>query len=621
MAAEIFPLLSRATDANGAIYAGAKLYFYATGGLVAQDVFTTSALNVAHSQPVVADSGGNFAAVYLNAALTYRVILKNASGSVTILDRDPWNSGIDGVLGSAILFEQPGANADESDLQAKGRQTLTVLDYIPKSLHAAIRAGTDPTNHTAYVQAMDTDGIDVFRFPAGGYNMDTAYVPTHDQHWFGDGWGATTINCGVNGYIIETAASNKRVIPHDIYFLGDTANANGGCLKLYDPAGGGAYRCKFKDFNREAVRTVQAVQFNLVECLVENCGRAVTGTVTITNASPGVVTFTGHGLSVGAPVVFTTTGALPTGLTAERVYYIIAAGFGANSFQVSATEGGSAINTSSAGSGVHTCRATPYGAIHFDPGATASVHCHIKGGYISSCGIGVKGLTSRMMTIDGTTFESNTIGAKLDSSDGDVRARYGESNNIDADLTDSAGMFIARGVGDKIYQHYVGSAGKDRKIATGRAGYAEVYRAGTVTPGGTGFEDVSFVTLGDHYQVTCAVTAAPVTVDHAGVYEVRYRITFKADASARSVNMRLVADTGSGYAEVEGTNLAKSLAASEIDTLSGGARVSLPAAGAVKLQYSVSNVAVTLDASGAGGTAATHVTCAHLDIRHSGTEA
>ena len=75
---------------------------------------------------------------------------------------------------------------------------------------------------------------------------------------------------------------------------------------------------------------------------------------TISNASPGVVSLTAHGLVAGDAVVFSTTGALPTGLTVGTVYYVISAGLTANAFEVSATAGGSAINTSSAGSGTHS---------------------------------------------------------------------------------------------------------------------------------------------------------------------------------------------------------------------------------------------------------------------------
>lgn len=81
------------------------------------------------------------------------------------------------------------------------------------------------------------------------------------------------------------------------------------------------------------------------------------GTVTITQASPAVITYTGHGFIYGSPVVFSTTGALPTGLTAGTTYYVLTTPT-ANTFTVAATVGGVAINTSSAGSGVHTCTTT-----------------------------------------------------------------------------------------------------------------------------------------------------------------------------------------------------------------------------------------------------------------------
>lgn len=78
-------------------------------------------------------------------------------------------------------------------------------------------------------------------------------------------------------------------------------------------------------------------------------------TVTITIATPGVVTWTAHGLTNNQAVSFTTTGALPTGITAGTTYYVTSAA--TNTFQLSATIGGAAIATSGSQSGVHTCAA------------------------------------------------------------------------------------------------------------------------------------------------------------------------------------------------------------------------------------------------------------------------
>lgn len=78
------------------------------------------------------------------------------------------------------------------------------------------------------------------------------------------------------------------------------------------------------------------------------------GDVTVTIASPAVVTLTAHGLKAGSKVSFTSDGALPTGITAGTTYYVIATGLTANAFQFSETEGGSAVNTSGTQSGTHS---------------------------------------------------------------------------------------------------------------------------------------------------------------------------------------------------------------------------------------------------------------------------
>ena len=80
--------------------------------------------------------------------------------------------------------------------------------------------------------------------------------------------------------------------------------------------------------------------------------------VTIDIATPAVIHWTGHNLHVGSPVQFSTSGALPTGITAGTVYYVITAGFGADAFEISTTPGGAAVNTSGTQSGTHLARST-----------------------------------------------------------------------------------------------------------------------------------------------------------------------------------------------------------------------------------------------------------------------
>jgi hypothetical protein len=83
-------------------------------------------------------------------------------------------------------------------------------------------------------------------------------------------------------------------------------------------------------------------------------------TVTISNASPAVIGWTNHGLVAGAPVTFTSSGTLPTGINSATQYYVMATNLHTNDFQISTTVGGggSAINTTSAGSGTFTATST-----------------------------------------------------------------------------------------------------------------------------------------------------------------------------------------------------------------------------------------------------------------------
>lgn len=80
------------------------------------------------------------------------------------------------------------------------------------------------------------------------------------------------------------------------------------------------------------------------------------GTVTMTNATPIVVSYSGtDGYANNDEVQFGTTGALVSPLLPNVSYYVVNLNLGAKTFQVAATVGGAAIAGTGAGSGVHTC--------------------------------------------------------------------------------------------------------------------------------------------------------------------------------------------------------------------------------------------------------------------------
>ncbi len=97
----------------------------------------------------------------------------------------------------------------------------------------------------------------------------------------------------------------------------------------------------FKDLQNSTVYTVVASETTLGIC-------------SISIATPAVINKVAHGLSAGNRVQFSTDGALPTGLSVGTIYFVISAGLTADTFRVSLTSEGPAINTSGTQSGSHT---------------------------------------------------------------------------------------------------------------------------------------------------------------------------------------------------------------------------------------------------------------------------
>jgi len=88
------------------------------------------------------------------------------------------------------------------------------------------------------------------------------------------------------------------------------------------------------------------------------------GTVTVSTANPGVVTWAGgHGLEAGARVMFTGTGGtLPTGLAADTAYYVVEAGLTPTGFSVATAPDGVPVEVTAAGTAITiTATAMPGG--------------------------------------------------------------------------------------------------------------------------------------------------------------------------------------------------------------------------------------------------------------------
>ena len=101
-------------NSTGAPYANAKANFYLTGTTTATNTYTTSARSVAHANPVVADSAGQFAAIYLDPAITYRCVITE-SDDTQIDDIDPISAP---TTAADIAIVDAGGYFDGTDVEA-----------------------------------------------------------------------------------------------------------------------------------------------------------------------------------------------------------------------------------------------------------------------------------------------------------------------------------------------------------------------------------------------------------------------------------------------------------------------------------------------------------------------
>lgn len=186
--------------------------------------------------------------------------------------------------------------------------------------------------------------VNITAFPVGG----RAALTTATTFWYRtDGNNACNGSVNTGGSSGNCAFADPAGCMNYLAQFVDFSNQNVTCLagettpKAFAPPSIPGYQCPPNGFTGGGTFT-----------LAGNLNQA---TVTTPVASPGVVNWANHGLSVGSPIYLTVTGgSLPTGLNNTQLFYVIAAGFGTNSFEVSTSSGGSAVNFTGSSTGTQT---------------------------------------------------------------------------------------------------------------------------------------------------------------------------------------------------------------------------------------------------------------------------
>ena len=197
----------------GVPLAGGKIYTYGAGGSTPQATYTTSAGNIAHSNPIVLDAAGRVPGggeIWLTDTLVYKFQLETSTGTIVqTLDNVSASIGSAALVASSgsnlIGFIQAGSGATARTAQSKMRDAVSVKDF------GAVGDGV-ANDTTAIQNALNVNGA-IF-FPKGTYKTTAALSVPANTVVFGAGMGATTISC-TNGNVSQFVTAGNECVFRD----------------------------------------------------------------------------------------------------------------------------------------------------------------------------------------------------------------------------------------------------------------------------------------------------------------------------------------------------------------------------------------------------------------------
>lgn len=253
------------------------------------------------------------------------------------------------------------ANASTNELTASGH-TILLWNQVTLTTTGTLPAGLSP--YVVYYAASVSGSLIKLATTFGGAAIDITDTGsgTHTIH---------KVNVISNLYIHHNDFRDNNEIGIDIGGSGDghrithnTFHDTGSGAALIKLAGGKNHRVAMNDMPNE----INSNSINL---------GSLAG-LTFTAATDDYITCAGHTLRDGDVVVVSSSGTLPTGLSANTLYYVrdLQAD---GTFKVSATDGGAAVDITATGSGTHTL--------------TETCQVTIRGNVMDGYGAGSMGLT------------------------------------------------------------------------------------------------------------------------------------------------------------------------------------------------------------------------------------
>jgi hypothetical protein len=208
---------------TGAVLTGGKLYTYIAGTTTPQATFTTSAGNVARTNPIVLDAAGRVPGsgeIWITQDVVYKFVLTDAN-DVLIATYDNISSISSLTLpidSSNVTYDPPFAGSVATNVEAKLAQTVSVMDF------GAV--GNGVANDTAAVVAALAASDAVF-FPAGTYLVN-GNINIKDKSLYGV---PTNSTADTSVSIIRLSGTNTNT---SLFINGGDINtawgSGGGCL-------------------------------------------------------------------------------------------------------------------------------------------------------------------------------------------------------------------------------------------------------------------------------------------------------------------------------------------------------------------------------------------------------
>lgn len=185
----IVPSWMPAVDSDGVPIPNARMFFYENETTTLATVYADMTLTTPLTNPVPADSSGQFPPIWADDANLFSVTVDAPYGPpgqpFTFDDIGPSTSSNTSAANKADLDGGNFTNVDQATFLANaGTDTLfnqnSVLAYIPVEMWAGIAAQTLNTDLTSYIQAAIDTGKDIV-FPAGRYRINQLVLNTPRQ--------------------------------------------------------------------------------------------------------------------------------------------------------------------------------------------------------------------------------------------------------------------------------------------------------------------------------------------------------------------------------------------------------------------------------------------------------